>query len=87
MLFLLCCLLLMFFPAVPRSPLGWAALVGLGIPLWVILEWLGHIVLGSRFYARRSSFGRVLFAVPAVAILMVIAAVLIRLVQWAIVCV
>ena len=84
-IFLFCFLLLMYFPAVPRTPFGWAALLGLGIPLWVFLEWLGHLVLGSSFYARRSSIGRVLLAIPAVAILVVVAAALIGLVQLAIV--
>jgi hypothetical protein len=84
-IFLLSYLLLMFFPVVPRTPLGWAALVGLGVPLWFFLEWLGQLVLGSSFYSRRSSAGRIVLAIPAVALLLAIGAVLIRLVQWAMV--
>ena len=60
----LCGLLWLYFPALPRSVLGWIALVGLGLPVWALLEWLGEAVLGSRFFARRSSGFRILLGVP-----------------------
>jgi hypothetical protein len=78
---LVCALLFIYFPAVPKSALGWLALVFLGLPVWFLLEWLGEVVLGSRFFARKSSAVRVVLAVPVVAALMVLAVVLVGLVQ------
>ena len=78
---LLCALLFIYFPAVPKSALGWLALVLLGLPVRFLLEWLGEVVLGSRFFARKSSTVRIVFAVPVAAALMVLAVVLVGLVQ------
>lgn len=80
---LLCGLLYLYFPAVPRSLLGWVVLVGVGLPVWAFLEWLGEAVLGSRFFANRSSGFRILVGVPVVVVLIAIAAVCVRLVQVA----
>ena len=82
--FLLCWLLYLYFPAVPHSVLGWVALVGLGLPVWFFLEWLGTAVLGSRFFARRSSGFRILVGVPVCLVLVVISMICVRLVQGAI---
>ena len=79
--FVLGALLYLYFPAVPRSVLGWVALVVLGLPVWVFLEWLGEAVLGSRFFTRRSSGLRILLGVPAVIAVAAIAMVLIWFVQ------
>ncbi len=79
--FVLGVLLYLYFPAVPHSLLGWVALVGLGLPVWVFLEWLGEAVLGSRFFARRSSGFRILLGVPALIALGAVAVVLMRFVQ------
>lgn len=78
---LLCALLFVYFPAVPRSALGWVALVMLGLPIYVLLEWLGERVLGSSVLSSRSSATRILLAIPVVAFLMILAALLVRAVQ------
>ena len=79
--FLVCALLVIYFPAVPKSALGWLALVFLGSPVWLFLEWLGEVALRSRYFAGKSSAVRIVLAVPVVAVLMVIAVLLIGFVQ------
>lgn len=79
--FLICALLFAYYPAIPRTLLGWAALIFLGLPVWFFLEWLGGAVLQSRFFSRLSSPMRVLVAIPVVILLMVFASFLIKLVQ------
>ena len=79
--FLLCALLFAYFPAVPRSAVGWLALITLGLPVYFLLEWLGERVLSSSVFSNRSSGTRILLAIPVVALLMVLAALLIRMVQ------
>lgn len=82
--FLVCYLLFAFYPALPRSALGWVALVCLGLPLWVFLERLGEIILASRLFSKMSSTARILTAVPAVIALVVISIVLVHYLQQAI---
>jgi hypothetical protein len=79
-----CVLLYAYYPAVPHSMLGWVALLALGAPVWISLEWFGEAVGESRFFKRRSSGMRILFGVPVVLALMVIAWLGTRLVQWAV---
>ena len=81
---LLCALLYAYFPAVPHSFLGWVALVGLGLPIWIFLEWLGNTVVGSRFFIRRSSGVRILLGVPTALAIMAIAWACVRFVQAAV---
>jgi hypothetical protein len=76
-----CALLLAYFPAVPKSFLGWAALVFAGLPVWFFLEWLGEAVLQSQFFSRLPSIWRVLIAIPVVILLMAFASLLIKWVQ------
>lgn len=76
-----CALLFAYFPAVPRSLLGWVALFLVGLPSWFALEWVGTTVLGSQFFARLSRPMRILLAVPAVAAIMVLAVIVVRFVQ------
>lgn len=85
--FLICLLLYTYYPAIPQSLLGWTALIGLGLPTYFFLEWLGDVILGAATFKRRSSAGRVLLAVPVVAILLAVAAVLVLLVQSVVVAV
>jgi hypothetical protein len=73
---LACALLLAYFPAVPKSLLGWVALFLVGLPAWFALEWVGTTVLGSQFFARLSRPMRIVLAVPALAALMVLAVVI-----------
>ena len=80
-----CALLVAYFPAVPKSFLGWAALVFVGLPVWFFLEWLGGVVLQSQFFSRLPSIWRVLIAIPVLILLMVVAVFLIKLVQQLIV--
>jgi hypothetical protein len=81
---LLCALLYAYFPAVPHSVLGWVALIGLGLPAWIFLEWLGETVVGSRFFARRSSGVRILLGVATALAILAIAWGCVRLVQVAV---
>jgi len=74
-------LLFVYFPAVPKSLLGWVALFLVGLPSWFALEWLGTTVLGSQFFARLSRPMRILLAVPALAAIMVLAVVVAQFVQ------
>lgn len=78
---LACALLLLYFPAVPKQFLGWVALLLIGFPAWLGLEWAGTTVLGSQFFARLSHPMRILLAVPAVAAIMVLAVVVGQFVQ------
>ena len=78
---LVCALLFAYFPAVPKSLLGWVALLLVGLPVWFVLEWLGTAVLGSQFFARLSRPMRILLAVPTLAAIMVLAVVLAQFVQ------
>ncbi len=70
---IICFALALYFPAVPRSALGWAALVLVGIPVWLFLEWLGTAVLGFRFLSRLPSWVRVAIAVPLVGVFLIVA--------------
>ena len=72
---LTCSLLFAYFPAVPKSLLGWVALFLVGLPAWFALEWVGTTVLGSQFFARLSRPMRILLAVPVLAAIMVLAVV------------
>jgi hypothetical protein len=81
---LICALLFAYFPAVPHSALGWAALFGLGVPIWLLLEWLGGVIVEWRFFARRSSGIRILLGIPIFLAFMVIAWACVRLVQAAV---
>jgi hypothetical protein len=78
---LACALLVVYFPAVPKSPLGWVALFLVGLPAWFALEWVETTVLGSKFFARLSRPMRILLAVPALAAIMVLAVVVGQFVQ------
>lgn len=76
-----CALLFAYFPAVPRSLLGWMALFLVGLPAWFALEWVVTTVLGSQFFARLSRPMRILLAVPALAAIMVLAVMVGQFVQ------
>lgn len=76
-----CALLIAYFPAVPKSLLGWVALFLAGLPAWFALEWVGTTVLGSQFFARLSRPMRVTLAVPALAAIMVLTVVVGQFVQ------
>jgi hypothetical protein len=66
-------LLWMYYPIVPRSGLGWVLLVVIGIPTWLLLEWIGDRVLQSRFFSRLGSAARIALAVPILIILLIFA--------------
>lgn len=68
---IICTLLVInFFPDIPRTIGGWGVLIIFGLPSWVMLEWLGEIVLGSKFIKNRTSGFRILFGVLAVLLLL-----------------
>jgi hypothetical protein len=73
-----------FYPEIPSSVLGWGALIIIGIPAYIFLEWLGETILGSQFFKNRSSFTRVLLGVPVALILIVIALFVVGFVQQSI---
>jgi hypothetical protein len=70
-----------FYPDIPSSVLGWAALFVIGIPAYIFLEWLGDVVFGSQFFKNRSSFTRILLGVPVALVLISIAFIVITVVQ------
>jgi hypothetical protein len=77
-------LLWMYYPTIPRSVLGWLLLIVIGIPTWILLEWLGERVLAAHFFSRVGRATRIALAVPLLILLLIIAAYLIRLGQKAI---
>lgn len=74
-------LVIHFYPTIPRSFLGWVALFFLGIPVWVILESAGDLVLGASFFKRMPSALRILAGVPVVLVLIAFALFVIDFVQ------
>jgi hypothetical protein len=81
---LLAGLLWMYYPVVPKTVVGWLLLVIIGIPTWLLLEWMGDRVLGARFFSRLGRAARIALAVPVVILLLIVAAYIIRLGQIAI---
>jgi len=73
-----------FYPEIPSSVLGWGALIIIGIPSYLFLEWLGETVLGSQFFKNRSSFTRVILGVPVALILIAVALFVVGFVQQSI---
>ena len=71
-----------YFPAVPKSILGWLALIVVGIPAYLLVEWLGQAILGSTFLSVRSRFVRIAIAVPVVIALAAVASAIGWGVQW-----
>jgi hypothetical protein len=55
-----------YYPAVPKSILGWLALIVVGIPAYLFVEWLGQVILGSTLFSVRSRMVRIAIAVPVV---------------------
>jgi hypothetical protein len=74
-------LLALNFWTFPTSVAGWFALVALGVPVWLLLEWLGEKVLNARFFGKLPSAARVLLGVPVVLALMALATVLVAYVR------
>lgn len=77
-------LLWLYYPTIPRSVLGWILLFVIGIPTWLLLEWLGERVLEARFFSRIGRTARIALAVPILILLLIIAAYIIHLGQRAI---
>ncbi|MCL1142550.1 hypothetical protein [Shewanella gaetbuli] len=73
-----------FYPELPSSVLGWGALIIIGIPSYLFLEWLSEVVLSSQFFKSRSSFSRIILGVPIVLILLVVALLIVGFVQQSI---
>ncbi len=74
-------LVIHFYPEIPRSILAWVALLMLGIPAWIFLEWLGDITLSSSFFKNRSRSIRIMLGVPTVILLGGIALIVISFVR------
>ncbi len=72
-------LLYLYYPAKPHSMLGWLALFAVGLPTWAFLEWLGDVVLNSKWFDRLSSASRIALGVPAVLVLACLGGALIAL--------
>ncbi|TQF70021.1 hypothetical protein [Pseudoalteromonas luteoviolacea] len=77
-------LVIHFFPEIPRTIAGWTALILLGLPAWIFIEWLVEVVLGSRLFSNLSSTARVILGVPTVIILGSVALLVIAAVHLAI---
>lgn len=73
-----------FLPVVPRSILGAVVLVALGLPVSLLIEWMGDAALDRRAFHRLSSPTRVLVAVPVVLAIAAVAAVLVWAVRLAV---
>lgn len=71
---LVCYALFIYFPAFPRSIIGWLSLFFVGVPVLFLVEWLGEKTLGSAFFTRLSSPARIALGVPAVVILVLVTA-------------
>ncbi len=56
--------LIIAFGIFPRSVLGWLALLIVGIPAWVVLEWSGEAASRMPFFQRLSSPTRILIGIP-----------------------
>jgi hypothetical protein len=48
-----------FYPAFPKSTLGWLAVFFIAFPVLMGLEFLGDVIFGARYWARRSSAARI----------------------------
>lgn len=68
-----CLLLWLYYPVVPRSVLGWVLLFVVGIPTWVFLEWLGERVFSARIFSRLGRGARIALAVPVMILLLIVA--------------
>lgn len=69
---LMCYSLFVYYPAFPRSIVGWLALLFVGAPLLFLFEWLGEKTLGSEFFNRLSGVTRIAIGVPVFVFLMVV---------------
>jgi hypothetical protein len=77
-------LLLLYFPVVPRSVVGWVLLFVIGIPTWLFLEWLGERVLSASVFSSVGRAARIALAVPVLVLFLVVAAYIVHLGQRAI---
>ena len=77
-------LLWLYYPTIPRSVLGWVLLFVIGIPTWLLLEWLGQRILEARFFSRMKRATRIALAVPILILFIILAAYIIHLGQGAI---
>lgn len=63
-------ILLDIFPHLPNSLVGWAILVGVGVPFWIFLEWLAGKVfskrVGHRISQKPLSGIRIVYALGAI---------------------
>jgi hypothetical protein len=69
-------LLALQFWVLPTKFVGWVALLTLGLPTWLLLEWLGEKVSSSQFFRKMSSPARIAIGVPVFGALCVVAALL-----------
>jgi ABC-type dipeptide/oligopeptide/nickel transport system permease subunit len=67
---LICYALFVYYPAFPKSVLGWLSLIFIGMPSLLFFEWLGEKTLGSEFFNRLSVGMRIALGVPVFIILM-----------------
>ncbi len=77
-------LLCMYYPTIPRSVLGWVLLFVIGIPTWLLLEWLGERILEAQFFSRIGRTARIALAVPILIVLMSVVTYIVDLGQRAI---
>lgn len=69
---LVCYALFMYYPAFPKSIVGWLGLLFVGVPLLFMFEWLGEKTLGSAFFTRLPSVARIALGVPIFVLVMLV---------------
>src|SRR5215475_14611521 len=60
-------------PLGPHTLRGWVALVTVGLPTWLLLEWIGDVTLNNRWFDRHGRVGRIALGVPVLLILLSLA--------------
>ena len=72
----------LYYPVRPHSARGWLLLYAVGLPTLVVLEWLGDLILNSRWLNRLPRAARIALGVPAVLLLICVGSVLIWVGGW-----
>ena len=63
-----CVALLIFYPAFPKSYVGWIAVIFIGVPFLVLIEEVGTFILNPSFISSWPRWARISYAVMAMLI-------------------
>lgn len=69
---LVCYAAVTYFPAFPKSIVGWLSLIVIGVPSLFLFEWMGAKALSFNFFKRISSAARVAIAIPGCLLVLVL---------------